>query len=150
MKICPHCYYDLPDDATFCTHCGKPIETIKKDIKLTKKERAKIQSIEVKKEKAEKNIWNSLGLFVFLLAFIGLDWVLGMIFNTLNWEYKIIYIISSIFYLIVLGCAIMSIRADRKAKKEGKEAYGNAGIPVALISFSSYIMLMNVQAIILK
>ncbi|UTY39650.1 zinc-ribbon domain-containing protein [Allocoprobacillus halotolerans] len=26
MKTCPNCYKDLPDDAKFCTYCGKPLE----------------------------------------------------------------------------------------------------------------------------
>lgn len=28
MKECPHCHKDLPDDSTYCYHCGKAVDEI--------------------------------------------------------------------------------------------------------------------------
>lgn len=152
MKTCPYCRQDLPDDATFCTHCGKPLEQVKEEVeqKLTKRERAKVEKEKIEKEKAERNIWTVLGVVLFLVALIGFDGIIAMIFNGMHWNYKIVFGISSLLYIGVIGCGIKAILVDRQSKKDNKEPSGNSMLSYAEIVLSLYIVLVNVQQVLMK
>lgn len=152
MKSCPYCRYDLPNDAVFCSHCGKTIEVTKvtETKKTTKKQRAVEESKSIVLQKANRNFWTPLGVILFLVALLGFDGVLAMIFNSFNMDYNIIFIISAIIYVGTVFCGVMSIREDRKAKKENKQPTGNSMLAYAEIVLSAYIVLTNIQQVILK
>ena len=152
MKSCPYCRHDLPEDAIFCIHCGKPIEMIKEEkaSKLTKRQRAVEQSKAAPLEKAGRNFWTPLGIILFLVALLGFDGVLATILNSLGMEYTIVFIVSAIIYVGTVFCGVMSILTDRKSKKENKQPAGNAMLAYAEIILSVYIVLTNVQQILLK
>lgn len=152
MKSCPYCRHDLPSDAVFCIHCGKPIE-IEKVVttqKTTKKQRAQEEANAVVLQKADRNFWTPLGVILFLVALLGLDGVLAMVFNSFNMDYNIIFIVSAIIYVGTVFCGVMSILTDRKAKKDNKQPAGNAMLAYAEIILSVYIVLTNVQQVLLK
>lgn len=152
MKSCPYCRHDLPNDAVFCVHCGKTIEVIKeeKEQKMTKRQRSSTESKAVQLEKANRNYWTPFGIILFLVALLGFDGVLAMIFNSMNMDYNVVFVISAIIYVGTVFCGVMSILTDHKAKKENKQPTGNAMLAYAEIILSVYIVLTNVQQVILK
>lgn len=151
MKVCPYCRHDLPDDSTFCVHCGKPVEAKKEEPKkTTKRQRTSYEKEKVVLEKAKRNIWTPLGVILFLVGLVVFDGILATVFNSFKMDYKIIFIISTILYLGAIACGVLSILEDRKARKENKVPAGNGMLAYAEIVISFYVMLVNVQQILLK
>lgn len=153
MKVCPYCRTDLPDDTIYCSHCGKPIEEHKEasiDKNASKKERADKQRQVQKDESAPKNVWISFGIILFLVGLIGFDFILGMIFNSMHWNYKIIYIISTVLYIGAIVCGVMALVKDHRAKKQGISINSNYPMATAEIVISLYIILVNMQQIVMK
>lgn len=152
MKVCPYCRTDVPDDTVYCTHCGKPILEVKdrsQKEKETKKQRAQKQQVEHKQEEAQKNAWISIGVILFLVALVGFDGILGMLFNAMNMNYKMIFTISSFIYAGTIICGVMGIWKDYQSKKKGIPVNSNYPLAIAEIFISSYIILVNVQQILL-
>lgn len=155
MKVCPYCHQDLPDDSTFCTHCGKSLEDVqekKTEEKLTKRQRSE-QEKQVKQEQleqAKRNQWTIFGVILFLVGLVVFDGILATVFNSFKMDYKIIFIISTILYMGAIGCGVVSILTDRKSRKENKIPAGNGMLAYAEIVISFYVMLVNIQQILLK
>lgn len=152
MKSCPYCRHDLPDDAVFCIHCGKPIEVVKKQKveKQTKKQRAASEAKAAPLEKAGRNFWTPLGIVLFLVALIGFDGILATILSSMKVDYHMIFIVSAFIYVGTVFCGVMSIYTDYRSKKENKEPTGNTMVAYAEIVISAYIILTNVQQVLLK
>lgn len=150
MKVCPYCRQDLPDDTVFCSHCGKPLEEVKKEPQKTiKKERRAKQQNNKQSEPTQKNIWTTLGIILFLLALIGFDGIIATIFNALNMDYKIIFGISLVLYACAISCGIVALIKDLQLKKQEKQTSGNYPMAIAEIVISSYIILVNLQQILI-
>jgi len=152
MKTCPYCHHDVASDAMFCVHCGKPIEkqTEKIEKKLNKKERTQIKSMEVKKEKAPKNLWWTFAILLFLIGLVVFDGIMAIIFNEAGWSYKIVFMLSACLYVFAIICSTISLLTDSKATKNNLEPTGNTIASIAVIAMSLYVMLVNIQQIILK
>ncbi|MFV0394887.1 MAG: zinc-ribbon domain-containing protein [Coprobacillaceae bacterium] len=153
MKVCPYCREDLPDDTIYCSHCGKPIEEVKQETvkpeKQTKKERAKVEQTK-QLEPAQRNIWPSLGIILFLVGLVGFDGIIATIFNSMNMDYKIIFIISTFLYIGAVGCGVMALIKDHQSKKKGFAVNSNYPMAIAEIFISSYIILVNMQHVLLR
>ena len=122
MKVCPHCHKDLPDDSTFCIYCGKPLKKVSmKDLEKAKEKISKQREMEkndpsLKHNPREKS-WSKLGLMIFLISLIGLDFIVATIVNGLGMNSKFIFIISLIGYICAIGvlsCLLLLIIKIRK------------------------------------
>lgn len=159
MKVCSYCHSDNISEALFCVSCGKEFlvegpELDKDELrKLTKKERAlkqkQLEEEQVKK-KAPRNHFGTLGIILLLIALVVFDGILGMIFNAINLDYKIVFVISTFIYILGIVSSSYSILIDNKAKKTGLEPSGNITLSIAGIVISLYIILVNIQQVILK
>ena len=155
MKVCPYCHKDLPDDSTFCIYCGKPLEKVSmKDLEKAKekitKERDKEKFDPSLKKNPRENSWSKLGLMIFLISLIGLDFIVATIVNGLSIDSKIVFIISFIGYVCAIGCGIMSLIIDYQDKKKGYRPSGNSKFAFVAIVMSVYIALLNLTTVILK
>lgn len=155
MKVCPYCHKDLPDDSTFCVYCGKPLKKV--SIKDLEKAKEKI-SKDIENEKYDpslkknprENSWSKLGLMIFLISLIGLDFIVATALNGLGMNTKFVFIISLIGYIGSVGCGIMSLVIDYKDKKKGYRPNGNSKFAFVAIVMSVYIALLNLTTVILK
>lgn len=155
MKVCPHCHKDLPDDSTFCTYCGKPLEKVSmKDLEKAKEKISKQREMEKNdpslKCNPRENNWSRLGLMLFLISLIGLDFIVGSILGTFGMSVKIVFIISLIGYVCAIGCGGMSFFIDYQDKKKGFQPNGNSKFAIVAIVMSIYIALLNLSTVILK
>lgn len=85
---CPYCHKEIPQDSMFCYHCGKELNGEKKEIKKSK----------TLKKNPRENSFAKLGILLFFIALIGLDFIGGTVVNAVGGNVKIPYIISSIVY----------------------------------------------------
>lgn len=155
MKECPYCHKDLPEDSTFCSYCGKPLQKVSmKDLEKAKekieKEREVKKTDPSLKRNPRENSWSKLGLMLFLISLIGLDFVVGSIVGSLGMETKIIFIISMIGYIGAIGCGVMSFVIDHQDKQKGFQPNGNSKFAMVAIIMSGYIALLNLTTVILK
>ena len=155
MKVCPHCHKDLPDDSTFCIYCGKPLQKVNiKDLEKAKekisKERQENQKDSSLKHNPRENSWSKLGIMIFLISLIGLDFIVSSIVSTLGMDVKIIFIISMVGYIAAIGCGIMSFVIDHQDKTKGFQPNGNSKFAMVAIIMSGYIALLNLVSVILK
>lgn len=142
MKECPHCHKDLPDDSTYCYHCGKAVDEI-----LENKSEKKVQKL---KKNPRPNSWSKLGIMIFFIGLIAFDFILGTVVNAFGGNVKIPYIISMCLYIIAIICGIMSLRIDKQDMKKGYEPVGNKNYAYISIFLSIFILLVNLNQIILK
>jgi len=136
---CPYCHKEIPQDSLFCYHCGKELDKGKK----------------VKKSKALKknprgNSFAKLGILLFFIALIGLDFIGGTVVSAVSGNVKIPYIISSILYVIALICGITSLKIDKEDQRKGFAPSGNKNYAYISIFLSVFVVLVNVSQIILK
>ena len=155
MKECPYCHKDLPDDSTFCTYCGKPLQKVSmQDLEKAKekleKERENQKIDPSLKHNPRQNSWSKLGLMLFLISLIGLDFIVGSIVGTLGMNTKFVFIISMIGYIAAIGCGVMSFVIDHQDKKRGFQPNGNSKFAMVAIIMSGYIALLNLSTVILK
>lgn len=155
MKVCPYCHKDLPDDSTFCTYCGKPLQKVSmKDLEKAKdkisKERENAKKDSSLKHNPRANSWGKLGLMIFLVSLIGLDFIVATVINALGIDSKFVFMISLVGYICALGCGIMSFVVDYQDKKKGYQANGNGKFAMVAIIMSAYIALLNLLTVILK
>lgn len=155
MKECPYCHKDLPEDSTFCMYCGKPLQKVSiQDLEKAKnqieKEREAQKADPTLKHNPRENSWSKLGLMLFLISLIGLDFIVGSIVGTLGMETKFVFIISMVGYIGAIGCGIMSFVIDRQDKKNGFQPNGNSKFAMVAIIMSGYIALLNLTTVILK
>lgn len=142
MKTCPNCYKDLPDDAEFCTYCGKPLSESK--IKERKNEKVKL------KKNTRKNNWAMLGLSLLLFGLVVFDFILPTIIDAFGGNTVFPFYISLIMYIISIICGCLSLYIDRKDKKTGYEPNGNKSYAYVCICVSLFIALVNLTQVILK
>ena len=142
MKTCPNCYKDLPDDAEFCTYCGKPLTETK--IRNKKNEERQL------KKNTRKNTWAMLGLLLLLLGLIVFDFILAMIIDAVGGTAIFPFYISLILYMISIVCGCLSLYVDWKDKKAGYEPNGNKSYAYVCICVSLFIALVNLTQVILK
>ena len=93
---CPYCHKEIPQDSAFCYHCGKELNGEKKEIKESKK----------LKKNPRENSFAKLGILLFFIALIGLDFIGGTVVNAVggptgNKNYAYISIFLSIFVALV-------------------------------------------------
>lgn len=155
MKECPYCHKDLPDDSTFCTYCGKPLQKVSmQDLEKAKekleKERENQKIDPSLKHNPRQNSWSKLGLMLFLISLIGLDSIVGSIVGTLGMNTRFVFIISMIGYIGAIGCGVMSFVIDHQDKKRGFQPNGNSKFAMVAIIMSGYIALLNLSTVILK
>ena len=143
MKVCPYCHSDLPDDATFCSYCGKPIDK-KKKIREEKKE-----NVSRLKKNPRENNWAKLGLLLFFIGLIICDFFLGTLFNAMSEGSIFIFYVSLVLYAISIICGILSLYIDYKDQKNGYEPNGNKSFAIVCIVMSIYISLVNLTQVIL-
>lgn len=149
MKQCPYCHKDLPDDSTFCVYCGKPLKKI--DNKELKKSGSKKESYTSGlKHNPRENSWGKLGLMLFLIALIGLDFIVATVINAFGVDSKFVFYISLVLYIGAMICGALSFLVDHKDKKRGYEPNGSTGMAMISIFLSFYIILVNVSNVILK
>lgn len=155
MKVCPHCHKDLPDDSTFCIYCGKPLQKVTmKDLEKAKekisKEKEREKNDPSLKHNPRENSWSKLGIMIFLISIIGLDFIVATAINALGMDAKFIFILSFIGYIAAIGCGIMSFVIDYQDKKKGYQPNGNSKFALVAIIMGSYIALLNLTTVILK
>lgn len=155
MKVCPYCHKDLLDDSTFCTYCGKPIEKVSiKELEKAKekitKEREREKFDPSLKKNPRENSWSKLGLMIFLISLIGLDFIVATVVNGLSIDSKMVFIISLIGYICAIVCGVMSLVIDYQDKKKGYRPNGNSKFAFVAIAMSIYIALLNLSTVILK
>ena len=155
MKVCPHCHKDLPDDSTFCIYCGKPLKKVSmKDLEKAKEKISKQREMEKNdpslKHNPRENSWSKLGLMIFLISLIGLDFIVATIVNGLGMNSKFIFIISLIGYICAIGCSVMSFIIDYQDKKKGYQPNGNSKFAMVAVVMSVYIALLNLSTVISK
>lgn len=138
MKVCRYCQNELPDDAVYCSHCGKA---------LLKKETIKEEKL---KKNNNLNNWGKLALIIFFIALIGLDFIGATFLNALKIDSKFIFYISLVLYIGVIIMAVYSLVVDHRAKKTGYETSGNEKFAYVAIVMSFYIALVNLSQVILK
>ena len=66
---CPYCHKEIPQDSAFCYHCGKEISADA----LKQKNKSKL------KKNPRENSWAKLGILLFFIGLIGLDFIAGTI-----------------------------------------------------------------------
>ena len=147
MKECPYCHSDLPDDSTFCTYCGKPLKKV--TMKKISKQREEKRDSALKHNPRENN-WSKLGLMLFLVSLIGLDFIVGSVVSACGMDAKFVFIISFIGYIGAIACGIMSFVIDYQDKKKGFQPNGNSKFAMVSLIMSGYIALLNLSTVILK
>lgn len=144
MITCKHCYKNLPDDAKFCIYCGKPL---KQEVKRNENS---TDAQLLLKENERQNYYAKLGVFLFLIALIGFDFILGTVVQALGGNFKIVFYVSLIIYFVAIGLGILSIFIDRKDKKSGFRPTGNIKFSILSIVMSLYIVILNITQVIMK
>lgn len=105
---CPYCHKEIPQDSAFCYHCGKEISADA----LKQKNKSKL------KKNPRENSWAKLGILLFFIGLIGLDFIAGTIFSAVGGNVKIPYILSSFAYLGAIVCGVLSLRVDKQDRKK--------------------------------
>lgn len=136
---CLNCKKEILADSIYCCHCGKLIKDINEESKEKKSEKSP------KSENLSK-----LGLLLFFVALIGFDFILGTIFNALNLNIKIPYIISMIIYGCSVICGIISLYIDKRDVKKEFYRTSNKNYAYVSIVLSVFISLANLTQVILK
>ena len=110
---CPYCHKEIPQDSALCYHCGKEISADA----LKQKNKSKL------KKNPRENSWAKLGILLFFIGLIGLDFIAGTIFSAVGGNVKIPYILSSFAYLGAIVCGVLSLRVDKQDRKKGFELF---------------------------
>ena len=137
---CPYCHKEIPQDSAFCYHCGKEISADA----LKQKNKSKL------KKNPRENSWAKLGILLFFIGLIGLDFIAGTIFSAVGGNVKIPYILSSFAYLGAIVCGVLSLRVDKQDRKKGFEPNGNKNYDWVSIVISGFVSLVNFSQVILK
>lgn len=142
MKECPHCHKDLPDDAVFCTYCGRSLK--KQD---TKQEEQKTKL----KPNPNPNNLAKLALMLVVGTVIVFDFVLGSIVSTITGTTaKWVFVISFVLYMLAIAIAILSFVKDKQDKAKGYETADNGTYAMAAIGFAVFISLLNLTQVLFK
>ena len=97
-----------------------------------------------------ENSFAKLGILLFFIALIGLDFIGGTVVNAVGGNVKLPYIISSLLYAGALVCGVMSLKVDKDDQKKGYEPTGNKNYAYISIFLSIFVALVNISQIILK
>lgn len=137
---CPYCHKEIPNDSVFCYHCGKSLDGKSKE----KKTGSKL------KKNPRENSWAKLGLLLFFIGLIGLDFITGTVFSAIGINVKIPYYISSFAYIGAIICGFLSLKVDKDDEKSGYQPNGNKNYAYVSIFVSIFVFLVNLSQVILK
>ena len=113
-------------------------------------EKKEIKKSKTLKKNPRENSFAKLGILLFFIALIGLDFIGGTVVNAVGGNVKIPYIISSIVYACALVCGVASLKIDKDDQKKGYEPTGNKNYAYISIFLSIFVALVNISQIILK
>lgn len=116
---------------------------------LTEKKK-RLKNLKKLKKNPRENSFAKLGILLFFIALIGLDFVGGTVVNAVGGNVKLPYIISSLLYAGALVCGVMSLKVDKDDQKKGYEPTGNKNYAYISIFLSIFVALVNISQIILK
>lgn len=112
--------------------------------------RKRLKNLKKLKKNPRENSFAKLGILLFFIALIGLDFIGGTVVNAVGGNFKIPYIISSIVYACALVCGVASLKIDKDDQKKGYEPTGNKNYAYISIFLSIFVALVNISQIILK
>ena len=141
MKECPRCHKYLPDDSEFCQYCG---------YSLNGKQTAEETPANVLKENPRKNEIGRYAVLLMIFTVLAFDFVLGTLFNGLQWNVKIVYYISTALYVVSILLALFSLYIDHVDRKNGYLPSKHQNLAMTAIVFSLLIMLLNYRYVLSK
>ncbi len=101
-------------------------------------------------EQSQSNPYAKIGFFLFLFSLIVLDCILGTIVSAIGGNYKVIFYISLVTYLISIGLGIVSILRNKELKARGMNINGTLKFEILSIGLSTYLILLNVTQVLMK
>ena len=152
MKVCPHCHMDIPDDSVFCTYCGRPLEKVKEThVKTVVEESGETHVEQTKlKKNPRTNPFGKLGVFLFFAGLFVCDFILATVVNAITGNADIIFMISTVIYVLSIISGVLCLYVDHTDKKKGYEPTGGIQFAMLSIIMSLFIIIMNMNAIFLK
>ena len=147
---CRNCGKMNVDDAVFCAHCGSKLSAnVNKKKAKTKKGNENVEQA-VANEVPSSGI-SMLGLIIFFVALVGFDTLLAMVLNQFGISHKIAFYLSSVLYVLVVGCGILELIDYSYKKKKGLEVTNKANsFAVAEIIMALFVLFANITQVLMK
>ena len=92
------------------------------------------------------------GLYSLAMSVITLfvfDFGLGGLMQAMGRDYRWVFVVSLVLYLVAIALALLSLYIDHREKLQGYKPGQNQGFAAATIAFSILIILLNLNQVIL-